>query len=35
MRKAAEALTLSALSIFFPTDDAFLVYELQEPLPRR
>jgi hypothetical protein len=35
MREAAEALTLSALSIFFPTDEAFLVYELQEPLPRR
>ena len=35
MREAAEALTLSALSIFFPTDEAFLVYELQEPLPER
>ena len=34
-REAAEALTLSALSIFFPTDEAFLVYELQEPLPER
>jgi len=31
-REAAEALTLSALSIFFPTDEAFLVYELREPV---
>lgn len=35
IREAAEALTLSALSIFFPTDEAFLVYELREPPPRR
>jgi|SRR5215469_10005856 len=35
MRAAAEALTLSALSIFFPTDEAFIAYELREPLPSR
>jgi len=34
-REAAEALTLSALSIFFPADEAFLVYELQGPQPGR
>src|SRR6516165_10437525 len=34
-REAAEALTLSALSIFFPSDEAFLVYELREPAPGR
>ena len=35
MREAAEALTLSALSILFPTEEAFLVYEMQEPLSRK
>jgi hypothetical protein len=29
MREAAEALTLSALSILFPTEEAFLVYEMR------
>jgi hypothetical protein len=29
-REAAESLTLSALSIFFPSDEAFLVYEMRE-----
>ena len=30
MHDAAEALTLSALSIFFSLDEAFIVYELRE-----
>src|SRR5215471_8622162 len=33
-REAAEALTLSALSIFFASDEAFLLYEMREPMPR-
>jgi hypothetical protein len=32
-REAAEALTLSALSMFFPSDEAFLFYEMREPEP--
>jgi len=32
-RQAAEALTLSALSMFFPSADAFLVFEMRDPVP--
>jgi hypothetical protein len=32
-REAAEALTLSALSMFFASDEAFLLYEMREPAP--
>jgi hypothetical protein len=33
-RETAEALTLSALSIFFASGGAFLVYEMRQPVPR-
>ena len=35
VREAAEALALSALSLWFPSKQAFLVYQMREPVPSR